>query len=155
MLCPHPPSCCLSAPGYSLVPIGESERANVLGDYFTADYAYMWVRDFPRLRSMGINSVRIYSWGAEADHTAFLDTCSQYGIKVFITHAIDEAIALADRVVVMCSSPGRIIEEMAVGFERPRAIAELKAQPAFGEMELRIWRLLESEVRGARQRDGQ
>jgi NitT/TauT family transport system ATP-binding protein len=72
---------------------------------------------------------------------------------LFITHAIDEAIALADRVVVMCSSPGRIIEEIPVGFARPRAIAELKAQPAFGEMELRIWRLLESEVRGARQRN--
>jgi NitT/TauT family transport system ATP-binding protein len=74
---------------------------------------------------------------------------------LFITHAIDEAIALADRVVVMCSSPGRIIEEMPVTFERPRAIAELKAQPAFGEMELHIWRLLESEVRNARLRDGQ
>jgi len=72
---------------------------------------------------------------------------------LFITHAIDEAIALADRVVVMCSSPGRIIEEIPVGFERPRAIAELKAQPAFGAMELHIWRLLESEVRNAR-RDG-
>ena len=73
---------------------------------------------------------------------------------VFITHAIDEAIALADRVVVMCSSPGRIIEEIPVGFARPRAIAELKAQPAFGEMELHVWRLLESEVRNARQRNG-
>jgi NitT/TauT family transport system ATP-binding protein len=73
---------------------------------------------------------------------------------LFITHAIDEAIALGDRVLVMGASPGRILEEVVVGFERPRAIAELKARPAFGEMELRIWRLLESEVRGARQRDG-
>jgi NitT/TauT family transport system ATP-binding protein len=73
---------------------------------------------------------------------------------LFITHAIDEALALSDRVVVMGASPGRIIEEVPVRFERPRAIAELKAQPAFGEMELRIWRLLESEVRNSRQRDG-
>jgi NitT/TauT family transport system ATP-binding protein len=74
---------------------------------------------------------------------------------LFITHSIDEAIALGDRVVVMGAAPGRIIEELPVAFERPRAIAELKAQPAFGEMELRIWRLLESEVRSARQRDGE
>ena len=73
---------------------------------------------------------------------------------LFITHSIDEAIALGDRVLVMGASPGRIIEEVAVGFGRPRAIAELKAQPTFGEMELRIWRLLETEVRNARQCDG-
>jgi NitT/TauT family transport system ATP-binding protein len=69
---------------------------------------------------------------------------------VFITHAIDEALALGDRVVVMSASPGRIMEEIRVGFERPRQIAELKATPRFGELELHIWRTLESEVRKAR-----
>jgi NitT/TauT family transport system ATP-binding protein len=73
---------------------------------------------------------------------------------LFITHSIDEAIALGDRVVVMGASPGRIMEEMRVEFPRPRAIAELKAQPKFGAMELHIWRTLESEVRKARQVHG-
>jgi len=76
---------------YSIVPIGESERANVLGDYFTADYAYMWARDLPMLRSVGVNTLRIYSWDMKADHTAFLDACSQHDMKVFITHAIGYA----------------------------------------------------------------
>ncbi len=57
----------------------------------TADYAYMWARDFPRLRSMGVNTLRVYSWGQTADHTAFLDTCAQYGLKVFVTHALGYA----------------------------------------------------------------
>jgi NitT/TauT family transport system ATP-binding protein len=69
---------------------------------------------------------------------------------LFITHSIDEALALGDRVVVMSASPGRILEEIRVGFPRPRSIAELKATPAFGAMELHIWRTLESEVRKAR-----
>jgi len=73
---------------YSVVPVGETERAGVEGDYFTADYAYMWHRDFPRLKAMGVNTLRIYSWGEAADHTAFLDTCTQYGLHVFVTHAL-------------------------------------------------------------------
>jgi len=72
---------------------------------------------------------------------------------LFITHSIDEAIALGDRVIVMAASPGRIMEEIPVGFERPREIAEIKARREFGEMELHIWRMLESEVRYARQLD--
>ncbi len=57
----------------------------------TADYAFMWARDFPRLVAMGVNTLRVYSWGQTADHTAFLDTCAQYGLKVFVTHAIGYA----------------------------------------------------------------
>jgi beta-galactosidase/beta-glucuronidase len=48
----------------------------------------MWVRDFPRLKAMGVNTLRIYSWSASADHSAFLDTCLQYGLHVFVTHAL-------------------------------------------------------------------
>jgi len=61
------------------------------GDYFTADYAYMWSRDFPRLVSMGVNTLRVYSWSVSADHTAFLDTCQQHGLKVLVTHALGYA----------------------------------------------------------------
>jgi len=39
---------------------------------------------------------------------------------IFVTHNIDEAIVLSDRVIVMASEPGRIVEEIKVGFSKPR-----------------------------------
>ena len=72
---------------------------------------------------------------------------------LFITHAIDEALALADRVLVMSASPGRILEEINVPFERPRHVAALKADPRFGAMELHIWKTLEVEVHKSRRDD--
>jgi len=71
---------------------------------------------------------------------------------VFITHAIDEALALSDRIVIMTASPGRIKEVIPVTFARPRHVAELRADPKFGELYLAIWRVLEDEVRAARAR---
>jgi NitT/TauT family transport system ATP-binding protein len=69
---------------------------------------------------------------------------------LFITHAIDEAIALGDRVVVMTAHPGRIKAIVPVDFPRPRSIPELRAEPRFGALQLSIWRMLEDEVRKAR-----
>lgn len=70
---------------------------------------------------------------------------------VFITHAIDEALALGDRVAVMTAAPGRIKQIIPVDFPRPRSVAELRADRRFGELSLAIWRILEGEVRAARQ----
>ena len=69
---------------------------------------------------------------------------------LFITHAIDEAIALGDRIVVMTAQPGRIKEIVPIDFPRPRSAAELRADPRFGALQLSIWRMLEDEVRTAR-----
>lgn len=72
---------------------------------------------------------------------------------IFITHSIDEAISLSDRIVVMSAGPGRIIEIINVPFSRPRTVPELRADPKFGELSLRIWRSLEQAVKSARQED--
>ncbi len=72
---------------------------------------------------------------------------------LFITHGIDEAIALGDRIVVMTAQPGRIKEIVPIDFPRPRSVAELRADPRFGALELSIWRMLEDEVRTARQQE--
>jgi NitT/TauT family transport system ATP-binding protein len=72
---------------------------------------------------------------------------------LFITHAIDEALVLGDRVVVMTASPGKIKDVIQVNFDRPRDVATLKASPEFGELSLRIWRILEDEVQKARLAD--
>ena len=75
---------------------------------------------------------------------------------LFITHAIDEAIALGDRIVVMTAQPGRIKAIVPVDFPRPRSAVELRGDPRFGALQLSIWRMLEDEVRTARlQAEGQ
>lgn len=56
---------------------------------------------------------------------------------IFITHSISEALLLSDRVVVMSARPGRIAEDLAVNFPRPREDA-LRADPEFVQMEAHL-----------------
>ena len=69
---------------------------------------------------------------------------------VFITHSLDEAVLLGDRVVVMTSVPGRLKEAIDVPFERPRDLIELRRTPEFGEITHRLWEALREEVQRAR-----
>jgi ABC-type nitrate/sulfonate/bicarbonate transport system ATPase subunit len=64
---------------------------------------------------------------------------------LFITHQIDEAVFLADRVLVMGTRPGRIKQEFCIPFERPRALS-LKRDPRFLSVCDGIWRLIEEEA---------
>ena len=64
---------------------------------------------------------------------------------LFITHQINEAVYLADRVAVMSARPGRIKAVFDIPFGRPRTLA-LKRDPKFLEIEDRIWRLIEEEA---------
>ena len=63
---------------------------------------------------------------------------------VFITHQINEAIYLADRVVVMSARPGRVKDIFDVPFERPRTLS-LKRDPHFLKLEDSVWKLIEEE----------
>jgi NitT/TauT family transport system ATP-binding protein len=62
---------------------------------------------------------------------------------VFITHDIEEALFLADRVIVMSARPGRIIADIAVDAPRPRRDA-WRAAPEFAQLKGDIWKLLRS-----------
>ena len=64
---------------------------------------------------------------------------------MFITHSVDEALTLADRVLVMSTRPGRIIEEILVPFSRPRDILSLRREPLYAEITARLWELLGKE----------
>ncbi|MEV4110491.1 ABC transporter ATP-binding protein [Nonomuraea sp. NPDC049695] len=66
---------------------------------------------------------------------------------VFITHGIDEAVYLGQRVAVMTSRPGRIKEVIDVRFDSREG--DLRADPAFGEYRHRVWSLLREEVAAA------
>ncbi|WP_203193937.1 ABC transporter ATP-binding protein [Xanthobacter dioxanivorans] len=69
---------------------------------------------------------------------------------LFITHSLDEAILLGDRVAVMSAAPGRIKETIDIPFERPRNLLTLKSTPEFGQLYGRLWDLLGEEVMAAR-----
>ncbi|MBE2319489.1 ABC transporter ATP-binding protein [Solirubrobacter sp. CPCC 204708] len=62
---------------------------------------------------------------------------------VFITHDIEEALFLADRVIVMSARPGRIIADIAVDAARPRR-EQWRAAPEFAQLKGEIWKLLRS-----------
>ena len=65
---------------------------------------------------------------------------------IFVTHDIDEAIYLADRVIVMSASPGRIIREIAIDLPRPRDLS-IRHTPKFMAWREQIWNLLEAQIR--------
>ncbi len=67
---------------------------------------------------------------------------------VFITHSIDEALVLGDRVIVMSARPGRLKADIPVRFERPRAVYELKTNAEYGRLSREVWVLLRDEVQG-------
>ena len=72
---------------------------------------------------------------------------------LFITHDLDEAIALSDRVVVLSAGPAsHPIGEFVIDIERPRDVAEVRTTPRFVELHKAIWDVLREEVlKGYRQ----
>jgi NitT/TauT family transport system ATP-binding protein len=72
---------------------------------------------------------------------------------LFITHSVDEAVTLGDRIMVMSAHPGRDKATLDVPFERPREVLELRARPEYGEFVYKIWSYLREEVHRARAQD--
>ncbi len=70
---------------------------------------------------------------------------------LFVTHSLDEAIRLADRVLVMSASPGRILMEVPVPLARPRDFRALRQDPRYGALSASLWDVLREEVLKGRQ----
>jgi NitT/TauT family transport system ATP-binding protein len=70
---------------------------------------------------------------------------SAHKTVLFITHQINEAVYLADRVVVMSSRPGRVKDVFPIPFERPRPLS-LKRDQRFLQIEDAIWRIVEEKA---------
>lgn len=64
---------------------------------------------------------------------------------IFVTHSIDEAVALADRVAVMSANPGKVKEIVQVGLPRPRRVGDVLSTTDFRLVRYRIWELLQSK----------
>jgi len=67
---------------------------------------------------------------------------------LFVTHQIDEAVFLSDRVLVFARRPGRLLENVVIKLPRPRALA-IKRTPEFVGYVDHIWRLIEDDVRAS------
>jgi NitT/TauT family transport system ATP-binding protein len=72
---------------------------------------------------------------------------------VFITHSVDEAVFLGDRIMVMTAQPGKVKMFVPVPLARPRNIMELQKTPQYGELIAHIWSSLREEVHRARQQE--
>lgn len=68
---------------------------------------------------------------------------------LFVTHSIDEAMYLSDRIVVMGVRPGRIIAEFRVDMPKPRSEYNFRALPEYGQVRGEIWSILEAQLKRA------
>ena len=76
---------------------------------------------------------------------ALMDRPDERKTMVFITHSIDEAILLGDRIAVMTARPGRIKEVLDMPFGWPRNADAVRSNPRFTELRLHIWHQLHTE----------
>jgi NitT/TauT family transport system ATP-binding protein len=65
---------------------------------------------------------------------------------LFVTHSIDEALILADKIVIMSARPGTIREVIDVPFPRPRSLTDVRNDPQFAELFTTTWTTLRDEV---------
>jgi NitT/TauT family transport system ATP-binding protein len=67
---------------------------------------------------------------------------------IFVTHSIDEAILLGDRIVMMSRRPGRIQGIVPVNIPRPRKIISVRAHPRYIELRNMLWEMLTHNLDG-------
>jgi NitT/TauT family transport system ATP-binding protein len=80
-------------------------------------------------------------------HSVLLDLWSEAKASVlFVTHDLEEAIALADRVLVLTAGPATVKAVYPIDLPRPRVVETIRYQPEFIELSRRIWDDLRDEV---------
>ena len=69
---------------------------------------------------------------------------------IFVTHSVDEAVFLSDRIIMFGTSPGRVIADLAIDLPRPRWTDDeaIKTSPKFIQYRNDIWRLLKQQLSG-------
>jgi NitT/TauT family transport system ATP-binding protein len=91
------------------------------------------------------SALDVQTRGLMQDHLLQLWSSSQSCV-IFVTHDLDEAIALADKVHVLTAGPATVKATYTVDLPRPRTAADIRYDPAFIELSRRIWNDLREEV---------
>ncbi|MFC5496871.1 ABC transporter ATP-binding protein [Caenimonas terrae] len=68
---------------------------------------------------------------------------------LFVTHNLDEAITLSDRIVVLSARPGRVRAVIPVELPRPRNVIALRSNPRYGQLYQQLWDLLQADIAAA------
>ncbi len=159
--------------GLLSIPISKSERRQIAREWIERVGLNEFIRAYPRELSGGMNQ-RVSIARAFATDPAILLMDEPFAsldeqIKllmqeeliriwegssktvVYVTHSVEEAVSLADRIVVMTFRPGRVKAVLNVGFARPRHLAALRREPEFHENVYKIWEILREEVIKARE----
>jgi NitT/TauT family transport system ATP-binding protein len=74
---------------------------------------------------------------------------------IFVTHSLDEALMLADTIVVRSAQPGTVRTVFNVPFSRPRSLAAVRSDERFADLFTRTWDILRTEVNAARAQQGE
>lgn len=74
---------------------------------------------------------------------------------IFITHSVDEAITLGDRILVMTARPGRIKQIFEVDLPRPRSPRTIRSSKSYGELRAQIWEHLAAEVKAHKEQENE
>ena len=69
---------------------------------------------------------------------------------LFITHSIDEALLLSDRILLMSAQPGKIIHEIKIDLPRPRTVEDIRENPEMAAKFVEVWQHLQEEVQNSR-----
>lgn len=69
---------------------------------------------------------------------------------LFITHSIDEALLLSDRILLMSAQPGRIVKEIHIQSPRPRTMEQIRSDPEMAAHFVSVWNHLQNEVQQSR-----
>ena len=113
-----------------------TQRASSRADYETADATVKQTR--AQIAALDAQTREVL----QEELLHLMERPDERKTMVFITHSIDEAILLGDRIAVMSARPGRIKEVLDMPFGWPRSADAVRSDPRFTEIRLHIWHQL-------------
>lgn len=147
--------------GYAPAPIGDDpETTPPYGDYFTSGYNAIYSRDLPTLRRMGANTIRLWGWKHDTDHSDFLDAAYNDGVRpihVIVSYWLDASRDISDPTVRQ-TIRAEFVQMVAIHKNHPAVLMwaignELNAPWMFGDSE-DLFSLIDEMAQAAHAEEG-